>query len=134
MAIPSGSGSEVLRNAAVNANNAAAASIDWGASTGTGTVRTSGNTTGQIAVPTNVIITVLNISCSAGAGTHDINCKIDWANSGTDITVFLHSGLAVGTTFIYNERIVLREGDNLLLFNNGNNCDWQVNFIYQDWT
>ena len=134
MAIPSGSGSEVLRHFGVDANNTAECKVDFGSTTGTGTVRSSGNTAGVVTVPANVIITVLNINCSANAGTHDINCKIDWANSGTDITVFLQSGLVSGTTFIYNERIVLREGDNLLLFNSASSCDWTVNFIYQDWT
>ena len=61
MAIPSGSGSEVLRNAAINANNATAALVDWGGTTGTGSVRSSGNSAGVVNVPANVIITVLSI-------------------------------------------------------------------------
>ena len=93
MAIPSGSGSEVLRHFGVDANNAAECRVDFGGTTGTGSVRSSGNTAGVINVPANVIITVLNITCSSNASTHDINCKIDWQGSGTDITVFLHSSL-----------------------------------------
>ena len=62
MGIPSGSGSEVLRNFAINANNAATAKVDFGGTTGTGSVRSSGNTAGVVAVPTNVIITILNIT------------------------------------------------------------------------
>ena len=133
MAIPSGSGSEVLRNAAVNANAAGAASIDWGASTGTGTVRTSGNTSGQIAVPTNVIITVLNITISAINDNGNISGTIDWQGGGTDILVFKHLTLNTGQTFVYNERMVCRQGDILKIYSSGT-VDISVNFIYQDWT
>ena len=62
MAIPSGSGSEVLRNAAVESNNAATAKIDFGGTTGTGSIRSSGNTAGVVAVPTDVIITVVTLA------------------------------------------------------------------------
>ena len=96
MAIPSGSGSEVLRNAAVESNNAATAKIDFGGTTGTGSIRSSGNTAGVVAVPTDVIITVLTINCTSNAGTQNINCKVDWQGSGTMNTIFNHLGLAEG--------------------------------------
>tara|TARA_R100001530_G_scaffold133406_1_gene106760 strand:- start:196 stop:600 length:405 start_codon:yes stop_codon:yes gene_type:complete len=134
MAIPSGSGSEVLRNAAVDSNNAATAKIDFGGTTGTGSVRTSGNTAGVVAVPANVIITVLTINCTSNSGSQNINCKVDWQGGGTSVTIFNHNGLAEGTTFVYNDKIVLREGDVLTVFNHASNCDWNVHFIYQDWT
>ena len=133
MAIPSGSGSEVLRNAAVNANNAGAASIDWGASTGTGTVRTSGNTSGQIAVPTNVIITVLNITITAINDNGNVSGTIDWQGGGTDILVFKHLTLNINETFVWNEKMVCRPGDILKVYSSGT-VDISVNFIYQDWT
>jgi hypothetical protein len=134
MAIPSGSGTEVLRNFAINANNAAAAKVDFGGTTGTGTVRTSGNTSGVVAVPANVIITILNITCTAG-GTHtNIYGTVDWQGSGTDIKIFHAPTLTDNTTFIYNDKIVLREGDVLKLYNNASSCDWSGSFIYQDWT
>ena len=68
MAIPSGSGSEVLRNAAINANSGGAAKVDFGGTTGTGSVRSSQNTAGVTAVPANVIITVLTIPICCAAG------------------------------------------------------------------
>ena len=58
MSIPSGSGSEVLRNASINANDETTALMDFGGTTGTGQVRSSGNTLGVINVPPNVIITI----------------------------------------------------------------------------
>ena len=123
MAIPSGSGSEVLRNAAINANNAATAQVDWGAATGTGSVRSSGNTAGVVAVPANVIITVLNITCTAGATHTTIYGYIDWQGSGTEIKIFHSPTLTDNTTFVYSEKIVLRTGDILKLYNNASSCD-----------
>ena len=134
MAIPNGSGTEVLRNAAINENNAGAARVDFGGTTGTGSVRSSGNTSGVTAVPANVIITVLSITCTAMNNQSSIYAVIDWQGSGTDVSLFKQPGLTADTTFIFNDRIVLREGDILKLYNNANNCDWTVSFIYQDWT
>ena len=133
MAIPNGSGTEVLRNAAINENNAGAARVDFGGTTGTGSVRSSGNTAGVTAVPANVIITILSITCTAANAQSSVYGTIDWQGSGTDVTVF-RTSVPVDSTFIFNDRIVLREGDILKLYNNANNCDWTVNFIYQDWT
>tara|TARA_R110000824_G_scaffold117675_1_gene269729 strand:- start:114 stop:521 length:408 start_codon:yes stop_codon:yes gene_type:complete len=135
MAIPNGSGSEVLRNAAINQNNATTAQVDFGAATGTGSVRSTGNSAGVTAVPANVIITVINITCSVGgADQGNISATIDWQGGGTDILIFKQMNVLDNTTFIYNERMVLREGDILKLYNSANWCDWSVNFIYQDWT
>ena len=134
MAIPSGSGSEVLRNAAINANATGSARVDFGGTTGTGSVRSTVNTAGVINVPANVIITVLNITCTSNANTHDISGTIEWQGGGTDVAIFYQKGLTVDTTFVWNEKIVLREGDELKLYNSASSCDWSVNFIYQDWT
>ena len=74
MAIPSGGGSEVLRNFAINANGAAAtALVGFGGTTGTGSVRSTGNTAGVVSVPANVIITMLTITCTAGNNTIPIS-------------------------------------------------------------
>ena len=134
MAIPSGSGTEVLRNAAIDSNNAAAARVDFGGTTGTGSVRTSGNTSGVTAVPANVIITVISITCTAHGAQTAVSGTIDWQGGGTDVAIFKQYGMSADTTFVYNDRIVLREGDILKLYNNASSCDWSVNFIYQDWT
>ena len=133
MAIPSGSGSEVLRNFGINANNNATAKVDFGGTTGTGSVRSSGNTSGVINVPANVIITVLNITFTATATIGNLSGTIDWQGSGTEITVFKQMGLADNHTFVYSDKIVLREGDELGLYSNAG-CDIYGHFIYQDWT
>ena len=133
MAIPSGSGSEVLRNAAIHNNNAATAQVDFGGTTGTGTLRTSGNTSGVVAVPANVIITVLTITHMDWIGGA-INAQIDWQGSGTGIAIFKNVSQPANTTWVWNDKFVLREGDILKLYNSGSNSDWHVSFIYQDWT
>jgi len=133
MAIPNGSGTEVLRNAAINENNAGAARVDFGGTTGTGSVRSSGNTSGVTAVPANVIITILSITCTAMNAQSTVHATVDWQGSGTDVALFKTS-VPVDSTFIFNDRVVLREGDILKLYNNANNCDWTVSFIYQDWS
>jgi hypothetical protein len=133
MAIPSGSGSEVLRNFAIYNNSAATANVDFGGTTGTGSVRTSGNTAGVINVPANVIITVLNITFSAYAAVSQLNGVIDWQGGGTLVPVFLATNVATTTTFVYSDKIVLREGDELKLYSAAG-CDITGSFIYQDWT
>ena len=135
MSIPSGSGSEVLRNFAINNNGAGAISlVDFGGTTGTGSVRSSANTAGVVAVPANVIITVLTITCTAGNSGHTIYGEVDWQGSGTGIRIFMHSPLNDNETFVYNDKIVLREGDKLKLYNSVAQCDWYGSFIYQDWS
>ena len=133
MAIPSGSGSEVLRNATISANNATTAKLDFGGTTGTGSVRTSGNTAGVVAVPTDVIITILNITVHGRTGTGVIQADINWQGS-TDIRIFNEQSLAPNQTYVYSDKIILREGDGFKFYNSAASCDWTVNFIYQDWT
>ena len=132
MAIPNGSGSEVLRNASVNANNAATALMDFGGTTGTGEVRASGNTSGVVNVPANVIITILNIIIYSEI-SQPCSAKIDAQGGGTLITLFYQT-VPVNGTFVFSDKIILREGDELQLANTGNWADYSVNFIYQDWT
>jgi hypothetical protein len=135
MAIPNGSGSEVLRNAAIDSNGAGAtAKVDFGGTTGTGSIRSSGNTAGVVAVPANVIITVLNVICTAHGAQTAVAGTIDWQGGGTDISIFKQYGMSADTTFVFNDRFVLREGDALKFYNNASSCDYSVNFIYQDWT
>ena len=133
MAIPSGSGSEVLRHSAINANNATTALVDWGGTTGTGSIRSSGNSAGVVNVPANVIITVLNIIVYSAAD-QTLEIKTDWEGNGTNFITHLYHGVSDGDTFIFNDKIVLRTGDELVVGNTASWADWAVNFIYQDWT
>ena len=76
----------------------------------------------------------LNIICTANGAQTAVTGAIDWQGSGTDVTIFKQYGLSADTTFVFNERVVLRTGDKLRLYNNASNADWSVNFIYQDWS
>tara|TARA_R100001082_G_C4337214_1_gene148395 strand:- start:613 stop:1014 length:402 start_codon:yes stop_codon:yes gene_type:complete len=133
MAIPSGSGTEVLRNACIHENNAGTALVDWGGTTGTGSLRSSQNTSGVVAVPTNVIITVLCITHMDWiGGAH--NAQIDWQGGGTSVALWKETSQPANTTWVWNDKFVLREGDKLKLYNSGTNSDWTISFIYQDWS
>ena len=132
MAIPTGSGSEVLRNFGINGSGGATSLVDFGGTSGTGSVRTAGNTAGVVAVPANVIITILNIIWKASADI-TLTATIDWQGSGTDITFCQFSPLADNSAFVFSEKIVLREGDKLELYTTGT-ADIYGSFIYQDWT
>tara|TARA_R110000787_G_scaffold40318_1_gene100368 strand:+ start:59 stop:454 length:396 start_codon:yes stop_codon:yes gene_type:complete len=131
MAIPTGSGSEVLRNFGINGSGGATSLVDFGGTSGTGSVRTAGNTAGVVAVPANVIITILNIIWKASADI-TLTATIDWQGSGTDIT-FCYFRLPDNSAFVFSEKIVLREGDKLELYTTGT-ADIYGSFIYQDWT
>ena len=132
--IPSGSGTSVLRNAGINANNASSAKVDFGGATGTGSVRSSANTAGVTAVPANVIITVLTITAMAHSANGNISATVDWQGSGTEIQIFKQLNQSIDTTFVWNDKFVLREGDILKLYNSSTNTDWHVSFLYEDWS
>jgi hypothetical protein len=131
MAIPSGSGTEVVRSASLNAVNNAVSQIDWA-----GAVRASGNTAGTVAVPANTIVTILNIVCHISSSAQNLSAHIDWLGGGTDILLFYrnYTNIQINDTFVFNEKIVLYPGSILEVWNSGSSCDWMVNFIYQDWS
>ena len=130
MAIPSGSGTEVLKNGAVKSNNVWT-KIRWDTP-----ITAVGNTsTGTTAIPTNCIVTILNVSCTS---THSADLifgmRVD-IGSTDEIYIFNHSGTTIPAynTFVYNEKIVLTP-DNELEFYNSQTGDIYFNYIYQDWT
>ena len=132
MAIPSGSGTEVLKRHAVKSTAAGWTTIRW-----TEDVTAQGNSSaGGEAVPTNVILIILNISMwnadSGGsmgfamtqdvAGTADIHIL-------SNVTTVIP---AVGT-FMYNDKIVLHPTDKLKVYGNrAHHCI--INYIKQDWS
>ena len=124
MAIPSGSGSEVLKRTTVNAQSSTVTSFDWASNT-----ETAG--TSSVVVPALHIITVLNVIFAAQS-TDRIEM---YANDGTSDIYFIWSQTipALGT-FVWNDRIVLHPGDKLNVdcINGGANIDIWCNFIDQD--
>ena len=128
MAIPSGSGSEILQRGWYEnlINTDIFAMFD-------GTVAT---TTTSNAVPTNKIVTVLNITATNMSGTYEelFNIRVEYGGSTIIYLVRLHP-IPLSKTFVYNDKIILHPTDQLVF-----NCDSSAavdlsfNYIIQDWT
>ena len=117
MAIPSGSGTEVLKNGVfVVVSNSAVKLIDGVA---------------------NHIYTVLSVTICETAGAAETFDLYVWDPSATNNVVEVLSDQAIGAnkTFIWNDRIVLSGVDELTLAV-GNTCDVDIycSYIDQDWS
>ena len=117
MAIPSGSGSEVLKR-------------------GTFTVTDTTDTKILDGVA-NHVYTVLSIVITETAGAAEtFGLFVDPSAAGTDYEIIsLANELAADTTFIFNDRLVL-SGTDELNFKAGGTCDIDIviSYIDQDWT
>jgi len=126
MAIPSGSGTEVLYRTTINAQATDITAFRWdrtNATTGTDTY----------TVPANHIITVLTVYiCNTEATARTVKF---WVNDGTNvIRMLFDQSIGEKETFVMNDRIVLVAGDALLLEASGGNIDAHCSFIDQDWS
>ena len=126
MALPSGSGSELLQRGWFPALSATAVYALF-----TGAIST---TTTSNAVPTDHIITVLNVIFGErGGATEQINM---WIEMGGSSNVFLLSAqnIAAYQTFVFSDKFVLRATDQLAFSCQGSaNVDVSFNFIDQNW-
>ena len=117
MAIPSGSGTEVLKR---------------GCFTVTGTTDTK-----ILDGVANHVYTVLSIVITETAGAAEtFGLFVDPSAAGTDYEIIsLANALAADTTFIFNDRLVL-SGTDELNFKAGGTCDIDIviSYIDQDWT
>ena len=131
MAIPSGSGTEVLKNGVIK-TNATWTYIRWDER-----ITASGNAsgTGDTAVPTNCIITLLNMTVNnTAASASDFALR---ANVGSTDSVYImnHAGTSIAPyqTFVFSDKFVLSP-DNELQVYSSQNADIYFSYIYQDWT
>ena len=126
MAIPSGSGTEVLNRTTINAQDTTYTSFRWD-----GTNATTGTDT--YTVPANHIITVLSIVFTEqGGGSKTFELDVyDGANS---IALLQSQPVSGYGTFIWNDKIVLRPSDKLLFAASGSGIDAYCTFIDQDWS
>ena len=111
MAIPSGSGTEVLKRITVHGN-----------SNGWATVFT---------VPSDHIYTLLSIVfCQVAAETgKTISIRL---NDGTnDINLVLNHSVGNQETFVFSDKIILTAGDILKVENTSTNGDWWITYIDQ---
>jgi len=131
MAIPSGSGTEVLKNGVIKTNST------WTYIRWDERITASGNAsgTGTTAVPANCIITILNMTVN---NTH--SSALDFAlraNVGSTDSVYImnHAGTSIEPykTFVFSDKFVLSP-DNELQVYSSQNADIYFSYIYQDWT
>ena len=127
MAIPSGSGTEVLKRTTINNQSTDATAFRWD-----GTMATVGTET--YTVPANHIITVLSI----------IMCE--QTNTAESVHMYMYDGannhqllegqaLSAYSTFIWNDRFVLTGGDKLIVdLADAGSVDFVLSYIDQDWT
>ena len=126
MAYPSGSGSEILRRGAIHNQVAVATSFKFD-----GTSPTTG--TSSYVVPTNHIITILNISFQDQSNSSKTFWI--WAELG-GIECKFNQNVALGAyqTYTWNERIVLHPADKLLVNCNASaNVDIFYTYVDQNW-
>ena len=111
--MPTGSGSERLRRATIHALNADEQEILSG-------------TAGHIYTILSVIF------CDRQGAAGIINISI---NDGSN-NIFLAGSTSHGVseTFVWNDKFVMEENDDLDVYNSVNNGDWIVSYIDQDWT
>ena len=113
MAIPSGSGTEVLKRVTVHGNNAA-----W---------------VEALSGTANHIYTILSIIfCDNQNATGSIAIRVN--DGSNDIVLCQGQSHAAQGTFVWNDKFVMSEDDDLDFYNTVNNGDWYVSYIDQDWS
>ena len=112
--MPTGSGSERLRRATIHELNAGWQEILSG---------TAGH-----------IYTILSIIyCSQTSSQGIISCQIN--DGSNDIKIFADDVMVPSKgTFVFSDRFVMEEDDDLDVYNAVASGDWIVSYIDQDWT
>jgi hypothetical protein len=129
MAIPSGSGTEVLcRGSFETQSNTASAHIwtsPYRATVGTNTA----------TVPANTIITMKSIIACETAGASAGETLMIYAHDGTGEIFLCNAVIPTNGTFVFNDVFVLYPGDKLTMqLSNAGNVDILTTFIKQDWS
>ena len=130
MAVPTGSGTELLRSGVINTQSSTVTTFkfatDWAPSTGTA----------SYAVPSNHIITILSVLFTEQANAAET--LIFYCIDGpTTNNIFLLEQQAVNAyeTFAWNTKFVLITADKLAIkTGSAANVDVVYSFLDQDWT
>ena len=130
MAIPSGSGTEVLRRMGIYNQGTSETQIDWAQAVQT----TAANNSGTVAVPANVIITVLSILITNRNTSNARLLDIIIDTTSNQLQILKQQTVGGAETFVFSDKLVLREGDQLIFDSSDDAVDIRVEFIYQDWT
>ena len=111
MAIPSGSGTEVLKRVTADSNSG------WNE---------------IFSGSANHIYTIITIIAQANATGGTIGLRVN--DGAEDIYILNSHPLAAYETFIWNDKFVLYEDDDLDIYSSGADVDFYVTYIDQDWT
>tara|TARA_R110000782_G_scaffold103099_1_gene190543 strand:+ start:1704 stop:2054 length:351 start_codon:yes stop_codon:yes gene_type:complete len=116
MAIPSGSGTEVLKRVTLNSTSSTAASL--------------------IAGVANHIYTIISIIVSEGSGSASeiIEAYVE-PSGGTAVNIFRNQAMPAYGSFVWNDKFVITGTDNLI-FKTATAADIDVicSYIDQDWS
>ena len=126
MAIPSGSGTEVLRRGVIATQSSTATSFKFdGTNPSTGT--------SSYTVPANHIITIISIIICEAAGsaeTFDL-----YMNDGASQIHFTSATpLAGKATFVWNDKFSLIGGDKFIVTCSSADVDFYYTYLDQDWS
>ena len=116
MAIPSGSGTEVLKVAHI-----------------AGVTNSENVLINGVA---NHIYTILSISvCETGGASETFDLYIDDDGGGTAYEILSDQAIGANETFVWNDRLVLSGTDHLCMITaNSANIDVVISYIDQDWS
>ena len=116
MAIPSGSGTEVLKVAHI-----------------AGVTNSENVLINGVA---NHIYTILSISvCETGGASETFDLYIDDDGGGTDYEILSDQAIGANETFVWNDRLVLSGTAHLCMITaNSANIDVVISYIDQDWS
>ena len=127
MAIPSGSGTEVLCRGTFKGQSDTESAQIW-TSPYISTVGTS-----SAVVPANTIITMLSIIATDSGGAAKILAGI--LNDGAGDVELFWANIPASGTFVFNDKFVLMPGDKLSFdVTTSANIDILTTFIKQDWS
>ena len=121
MAIPSGSGTEVLKRATKNNLNNTTFTI--------GTVASGAD----VNIGTNHIATILSVFIHNTSGSSEV-WRMDLNDGTNDIRLYGNTSLAGNTTFAWNDKFILTSGDKLIITTGAQNFDVLITYIDQDWS
>ena len=121
MAIPSGTGTEVLKRATKNALNNSTFTI--------GAVASGAD----VNIGTNHIVTIISIFIHNTSGTATF-WRMDLNDGSNDIRMYGNTDLAPNTTFAWNDKFILTSGDKLILTTGSQDFDIVITYIDQDFS
>ena len=126
MAIPSGSGTEVLRRGVIATQSSTATSFKFdGTNPSTGT--------SSYTVPANHIITIISIIiCEAAGQAETVDLYMNDGASQIHFTSAL--ALAGKETFVWNDKFALIGGDKLAIVTSAADIDIYYSYLDQDWS